>query len=67
MPQAQLGYDLLAGHPSCPEKHQPEWWVSQDWGIGVAAQIVGAGIRHQDSDEPHRVSAFSIALSATYN
>jgi hypothetical protein len=28
--RAPLGYDLLAAHPSCPEKHQPEWWVSPE-------------------------------------
>jgi hypothetical protein len=46
-----------------------EWWVSHDWGVGVAGQLYMGS--HDDSDEPGaptwNAKAFNIAFSATYN
>jgi hypothetical protein len=46
-----------------------EWWVSQDWGIGIAAEILAAG-GMKDKDDPTikwSGTTFSLAFSATYN
>jgi hypothetical protein len=55
-----VGFQTLVGK---------EWWVSEDWGIGVAGEFVIAGaMRDQDiSDVRWRSTVFSILFSATYN
>jgi hypothetical protein len=46
-----------------------EWWVSRNWGIGVAGQLVGASVK--DSGAAVRptwsVGSFAIAFTATFN
>ena len=54
-----------------------EWWVSRDWGIGVAGQFDYASLRHhfqQERDHYYavfdprmQVMTFSLLFSATYN
>ncbi len=45
-----------------------EWWVSYDWGLGIAAQIVGGSMKDQnDPTLTWSAGAFSLLFSATYN
>jgi len=44
-----------------------EWWVSDNWGLGIAGQILFASMKEKDAD--YRWSSLSLAVlfSATYN
>jgi hypothetical protein len=54
-----LGLDLQVGK---------EWWVSRDWGLGIAAQLVGSSMKDQsDPTLTWSAGAFSLLFSATYN
>jgi hypothetical protein len=46
-----------------------EWWVSRDWGIGIAGQfhIASMGDNVAGYDTRLRAAAFSMLFSATYN
>ena len=46
-----------------------EWWVSSDWGLGVAGElIVGRMMKDKTDPNPNWTSsAFSVLFSATYN
>ena len=45
-----------------------EWWVSQDWGLGVAGEFVGASMKDlSDHSITWSATAFSLLFSATYN
>jgi hypothetical protein len=46
-----------------------EWWVSQDWGIGLAAEVLAAGGMKDKNDPTIKWggTAFSLVFSATYN
>jgi hypothetical protein len=44
-----------------------EWWVSDNWGLGVAAQFHMASIKEKDIDTRWTVTSFAIACSATFN
>ena len=46
-----------------------EWWVSENWGLGVAGEFVGAGGMKDKVDSALKWSgyAFSVVFSATYN
>jgi len=43
-----------------------EWWVSQDWGIGVAGEVLASSMK-DDADESMTGLAFGLLFSATYN
>jgi hypothetical protein len=43
-----------------------EWWVSQDWGIGLAGEVMAASMK-DDGDQTWTGLAFSLLFSATYN
>jgi hypothetical protein len=54
-----IGVQLMVGK---------EWWISQDWGIGVAGEFIGASMKDKnDSSVTWSADAFSILFSATYN
>jgi hypothetical protein len=45
-----------------------EWWVTQDWGLGVAGEVLFASMKDSaDSTITWTGTAFSVAFSATYN
>lgn len=45
-----------------------EWWITQDWGIGVAGELTLATMKDSDySDARWNGGSFSIVFSATYN
>ncbi len=45
-----------------------EWWVSENWGLGIAVQLLVASMKDKGSD-PARfgVGALGVVFSATYN
>jgi hypothetical protein len=43
-----------------------EWWVSEDWGLGVAGEVMAASMK-DDDDNTWTGLAFSLLFSATYN
>lgn len=43
-----------------------EWWVSDNWGIGVAGQFIFANVPSQYKDF-HNTFSCAVLLSATYN
>jgi hypothetical protein len=54
-----IGVQLMVGK---------EWWISQNWGVGVAGEFIGASMKDKnDSSVTWSADAFSILLSATYN
>ncbi len=59
-----VGLELLFGK---------EWWVSDNWGLGVCAQAIFASMKGKDSDPilnqvpSWNVTALSLLFSATYN
>jgi len=44
-----------------------EWWVSTDWGLGVAGMLHLASMKMKDWDARATAEAISILFSATYN
>ena len=45
-----------------------EWWVSKNWGLGVAGQIYGGRMKDQGTNPPTwTTTAFTLAFSATFN
>lgn len=42
-----------------------EWWVSRDWGLGLAAELLAGSV--PDGDTDWGVATLGLALSATYN
>ena len=48
-----------------------EWWASQNWGLGVAAQVFAGSMKDEEEFGGEEVTwsarAFAIAFSATYN
>jgi hypothetical protein len=45
-----------------------EWWISDDWGIGVAGELLLASMKDQtDTSTTWTTAAFSLLFSATYN
>jgi len=48
-----------------------EWWVSDNWGLGVAGQVIYASVpdEDKDNDKTYTVNtmAFGVLFSATYN
>jgi len=44
-----------------------EWWVSGDWGIGIAGQLHAASMHDPTFDARMRALALSLLFSATYN
>lgn len=55
--EAGVGLDFLLGK---------EWWVSDNWAIGVAGQFIFARVPSQYSDS-HNTFAGAVLFSATYN
>lgn len=54
-----LAFDLSVGK---------EWWVSHDWGLGIAADLLGGSMKDQDDPTlTWSVGALSLLFSATYN
>jgi hypothetical protein len=54
-----IGVQLMVGK---------EWWISQDWGIGLAGEFIGASMKDKsDSSVTWSADTFSILFSATYN
>ena len=45
-----------------------EWWVTQDWGLGVAGEVLFASMKDAgDTSITWTGTAFSVVFSATYN
>lgn len=44
-----------------------EWWVSDDWGLGVAGQLMLASMKEKNEDYRWTSVAVSLLFSATYN
>lgn len=45
-----------------------EWWVSDNWGLGVAGRLFGASAKdRRDGDLTWTMSSVGIVFSATYN
>jgi len=45
-----------------------EWWVSPDWGLGIAGQFVGGSMKDQNQPTlTWSAAAVSLLFSATYN
>jgi hypothetical protein len=53
-----IGLSLMVGK---------EWWVSRDWGIGIAGQLHVASMGDPGYDTRLQATAFSVLFSATYN
>jgi len=53
-----IGLSLMVGK---------EWWVTRDWGVGIAGQIHVASMGDPSYDSRLRAAAFSMLFSATYN
>jgi hypothetical protein len=57
--RAGLGIQVLVGK---------EWWVSENWGLGIAGEILFSSMPDAtDSSTTWRGSAFNALFSATYN
>lgn len=50
------GFTLLIGY---------DWWVGDEWSLGVLGRVTGAGLRGGDVD--HDVGALSVLFSALYH
>lgn len=44
-----------------------EWWVSEDWGLGMAGQLLWARMKEDAFPERWTGLGFSLLFSATYN
>lgn len=44
-----------------------EWWVTGDWGIGVAGQFAGATMKDQNDGPRWNIWSLALVFSATYN
>lgn len=44
-----------------------EWWVSDNWGLGVAANFMVGSMKDKDYDTRWTGLSTSILFSATYN
>ena len=44
-----------------------EWWVSDNWALGVAAELLGGSYPDNDRDDAWRAGSFIVSFSATYN
>ena len=45
-----------------------EWWISQDWGLGIAGELLAASMKDKtDPSITWTATAFSLLFSATYN
>ncbi|HEY7376328.1 MAG TPA: hypothetical protein VIF57_29480, partial [Polyangia bacterium] len=45
-----------------------EWWVSQNWGLGIAGEFVGASLKDKDNTGVKWTgTSFSLLFSTTYN
>lgn len=44
-----------------------EWWVSDDWGIGVAGAFRTSTVEDTDDNTKFAINGFNIVFSATYN
>jgi len=56
-----LGLSLMVGK---------EWWLSRNWGLGIAARLTAAGMKDDDivdGDAKWSAGGFALLLSATYN
>ena len=53
-----IGLSLMCGK---------EWWITTDWGIGLAGQVYWANMSDSAYDTRLNGLAFSLLFSATYN
>jgi hypothetical protein len=56
-----LGLSLMVGK---------EWWVSANWGLGIAARLFGGAMKDRDIVDDHsrwNAGSFAVLFSATYN
>jgi hypothetical protein len=44
-----------------------EWWVSSDWGVGIAGMLQGASMKDKYYDQRWSAGSLSVLFSATYN
>lgn len=44
-----------------------EWWVSPNWGLGVAGQFAAGGLMKDKADNSYSAVAGGVVFSATYN
>jgi hypothetical protein len=56
--EAGLGGSLMVGK---------EWWVSANWGLGVAAQLLYGGANGSSASGPWTAGALALMFSSTYN
>jgi hypothetical protein len=53
-----LGASLMVGK---------EWWVSHDWGLGLAGQFYAGQMKDKDDGPKWNTTAGALVFSATYN
>jgi len=53
-----IGVSLHAGY---------EWWVSDNWGLGIALQLYGGSIPDGQANTNWKTAGAALAFSATYN
>ncbi|SES99066.1 outer membrane beta-barrel protein [Stigmatella erecta] len=44
-----------------------EWWVSDNWGLGLGAEVMFGRIRSDDSNDDWNIANVLVVFSATYN
>jgi hypothetical protein len=44
-----------------------EWWVSEEWGLGIAASYLRASIPEKGGNDDWAVNNFALTFTATYN
>ncbi len=46
-----------------------EWWVTDNWGVGVAAELLLSSMKDDPvvSDATYSATTFGLLFSATYN
>ena len=55
-----LGFQAMVGK---------EWWVTADWGLGVAADLLLSSMKDDPavSNDTYSATTFGLLFSATYN
>lgn len=69
-PDSDQAFEAIGEGPAFAAQVGKEWWVSANWGLGVAA-VLAAGSRNGNNDAGEEVTTtfagFGLLFSATYN
>jgi len=44
-----------------------DWWVSENWGLGAAAQLLLGSAKDRNADANWSTAAVALMFTATYN